>query len=217
MIMLGLYVTGEVPFKTVYLHGLVLDAKGKKMSKSKGNVINPLELTAKYGTDAFRMGLIIGNTPGTSLALSEDKIKAYKHFANKLWNITRFVLSSVEGEIVERDFDKYSEADIKLNEELKNLIVDISNDMDNYRMYLAAEKLYHYTWTRFASEILEESKTVLKEGSPEEIKSRKQFLLNTLSKLLITLHPFIPFVTEEIWKDMPIEGKGMLMVESWPV
>ncbi len=93
MIMLGLYVTGQIPFKTVYLHGLVLDAKGLKMSKSKGNVINPLDLTDKFGTDAFRMGLVIGNTPGTSLALSEDKISAYKKFANKLWNIGRFILT----------------------------------------------------------------------------------------------------------------------------
>src|SRR3989338_6060941 len=94
MIMLGLYVTGKVPFKTVYLHGLVLDAKGKKMSKSKGNVINPLDFTTKYGTDAFRIGLVIGNTPGTSLALSEDKIRAYKNFANKIWNIARFVITN---------------------------------------------------------------------------------------------------------------------------
>lgn len=217
MIMLGLYVTGKAPFKTVYLHGLVLDAKGKKMSKSKGNVINPLDLMDKYGTDAFRMGLVVGNTPGTSLALSEDKIRAYKNFANKLWNIARFVLTSVGEERLEKDFDKWSENDAKLNKELSDAFTDITSDMDNYRFYLAAEKLYHYSWHTFADIILEESKKILKEGSVEEIKSRKQFLLHTLSKILIALHPFTPFVTEEIWKDMPIDGKRMLIVEKWVV
>ncbi len=229
MIMLGLYVTGKVPFKTVYLHGLVLDGKGKKMSKSKGNVINPLELTEKYGTDAFRMGLIVGNTPGSSLALSEDKVRAYKNFANKLWNIARFVLTSVENEILEKDFDRWSDIDNSLKREFDAVLADITNDMENYRFYLAAEKLYHYSWHTFADSILENSKLVLKEGSAEgnteenkkenvgQIKSRKQFLLHTLSKILITLHPFTPFVTEEIWKDMPIPGKKMLIVEKWPI
>lgn len=217
MIMLGLYVTGKVPFKTVYLHGVVLDAKGKKMSKSKGNVINPLDLTAKFGTDAFRMGMIVGNTPGASLSLSEDKIKGYKHFANKLWNITRFVLTSVEGEKYVNGFKDWSDSDKKLIEEFDLIIKDVTSDMDNFRFYLASEKLYHYSWHRFADVILEESKKVLKEGNLEEIKSRKQFLLHTLSKLLKTLHPFIPFVTEEIWKDMPVDNKRMLIVEDWPV
>jgi valyl-tRNA synthetase len=217
MIMLGLYITGKVPFKTVYLHGVVLDAKGKKMSKSKGNVINPLDLTAKFGTDAFRMGMIVGNTPGSSLALSEDKIKGYKHFANKLWNITRFVLTSVEGEKYDKDFKDWSDLDKKMIEEFDLIIKDVTSDMDNFRFYLASEKLYHYSWHRFADVILEESKKVLKEGTVQEIKSRKQFLLHTLSKLLKTLHPFIPFVTEEIWKDMPVENKRMLIVEDWPV
>ena len=217
MIMLGLYVTGKVPFKTVYLHGLVLDAKGKKMSKSKGNVINPLDLTDKYGTDAFRMGLIVGNTPGTSLALSEDKIRAYKNFANKLWNITRFVLSSIENERLEKDFSKYSVKDTELIKDRDAMIKDVTSDLENFRLYLAAEKLYHYAWHRFADVILEESKEILKNGNNEEKKSRKQFLLHTLSRLLIALHPFIPFVTEEIWKDMPIDDKRMLLIENWPV
>lgn len=217
MIMLGLYVTGKVPFKTVYLHGLVLDAKGKKMSKSKGNVINPLDLCDKFGTDAFRMGMIIGNTPGTSIALSEDKIKGYKHFANKLWNITRFVLTSVEGEELNKDFKDWSTEDSKLNEEFNAILKDITDDLDNYRLYLAGEKMYHYAWHRFADVILEDSKKILKEGSESERKSRKQFLLNTLAKILISLHPFIPFVTEEIWKDMPIKDKRMLIVEDWVI
>jgi len=229
MIMLGLYVTDELPFKTVYMHGMVLDAKGQKMSKSKGNVINPLDLTEKYGTDAFRIGMIIGNTPGTSLALSEDKISAYKKFANKIWNVTRFVLSTTEGlgpkgetvpgvipVMYDPNFVRFTETDLKLVTELNEIIKDITSDMDNFRYYLAAEKIYHYVWHTFADFILEDSKKVLSFGTGDEIKSRKQLLLHILVKSLKILHPFMPFITEEIWGSMPIEGKNLLMVENWP-
>ncbi len=205
-----------VPFKTVYLHGLVRTASGEKMSKSKPETnINPLDMIEKYGADATRLSLIIGNGPGNDLKLSEDKIKGYKHFANKLWNITRFVLTSVDGEELDKGFDKWSDADAKLNEELSSLLKEITGDIENYRLYLAAEKLYHYAWHNFADVILEDSKKILKEGNEMEIKSRKQFLLHTLAKILKVLHPFIPYVTEEIWKDMPIQDKKMLMVEEW--
>jgi valyl-tRNA synthetase len=216
MIMLGLYVTGEVPFKTVYLHGLVLDAKGQKMSKSKGNVINPLDLTDKYGTDAFRMGMVVGNTPGTSLALSEDKIRAYKNYANKLWNIARFVLSSTGDIRYNSNFDKYEKIDLDHILEWKSVLADVTSDMDNFRFYMAGEKLYHYSWHNFADKILEESKKIITEGNDSQRNSRKNMLLQILSELLICLHPFIPFVTEEIWTDMPIEGEKMLIIESWP-
>jgi valyl-tRNA synthetase len=208
MIMLGLYITDKVPFKKVYLHGLVLDAKGQKMSKSKGNVINPLDLTKKYGTDAFRMGLIIGNTPGTSLALSEDKIRAYKNFANKLWNITRYVLTATEGEVLDSNYP--------ISKELLDLVADVTTDIENYRLYLAGEKLYHYAWHEFADVLIEKSKPILKDGSDAEKKEQKQFLLSTLATLLKALHPFIPYVTEEIWKDMPVKDRKLLMIEKWP-
>ena len=217
MIMLGLYVTGKVPFKTVYLHGLVLDAKGQKMSKSKGNVINPLTLTEKFGTDAFRMGLVVGNTPGTSLALSEDKVSGYKKFVNKLWNITRFVLESTEGEVVEAGFREFSTSDKEHLDRVSILTGEITKEMDDFKFYIAAEKIYHYAWHEFADKILEESKAILKDGSKADRKSRQQFLLHTLSVILRALHPFMPFVTEEIWSEMPIEGKSLLMVEKWPV
>jgi len=219
MIMLGLYVTGDVPFKTVYLHGLVLDAKGQKMSKSKGNVINPLTLTEKFGTDALRIGLVVGNTPGTSLALSEDKIRGYKNFANKLWNIARFVIENTEGEKFEKDFGTYTDTDAKLREERHDMLVDVTKDMDEYRFYMAAEKLYHYAWHTLADRILEESKEIFETGTPEEKKSRKQLLIHTLDKLLKALHPFAPFVTEEIWQlwKQPADKNGMLLVQEWPV
>lgn len=217
MIMLSLYVTGQIPFKTVYLHGLVLDAKGLKMSKSKGNVINPLDLTAKYGTDAFRMGLIIGNTPGTSLALSEDKISAYKKFANKLWNIARFIFTATEekGIAVEEKFQDFSTSDQELNAELEALVKDITLDMDNYRFYLAAEKIYHYAWHRFADIILEESKKVFDGADTAAINSRIQFLNQAFATILKVLHPFMPFITEEIWAHLPGGHKNLLIVEKW--
>ncbi|MDD5068409.1 MAG: valine--tRNA ligase [Candidatus Pacebacteria bacterium] len=214
MIMLGIYRTGKVPFKTVYLHGLVLDAKAQKMSKSKGNVINPLDLTEKFGTDAFRMGMVVGNTPGTSLALSEDKIRAYKNFANKIWNATRFVLESTQ------DFDTkasptVSEKDKGLLAELDDAMRDITKDMDNFRFYLAGEKLYHYFWNTFADVIIEESKPIIS-GTDESAKqSRQSTLLHILKTCLKALHPFVPFVTEEIWSSLE-DTESLLMVENWP-
>jgi valyl-tRNA synthetase len=215
MIMLGLYVTGKIPFKTVYLHGLVLDAKGQKMSKSKGNVINPLDLTEKYGTDAFRIGMIIGNTPGTSLALSEDKIRAYKNFANKIWNIARFVLTNTENTEINEKFENYSTKDIELIKEQEEILKSATTDMDNFRFYIAGEKLYHYIWHNFADIILEDSKKIFDSENNTDKESRKQFLLNTLDKMLKSLHPFMPFVTEEIWQLW--KNNSLLMTEKWPI
>jgi valyl-tRNA synthetase len=199
MVIFGLYLTNKSPFHTVYLHGLVNDSKGKKMSKSKGNVINPLTLTEKYGTDALRIALIVGNTPGTDLALQEDKVKGYKNFANKIWNITRFILDN-------SDASSSPPEKNKLIEEFENLTKDITEDMENFRFYLASEKIYHYVWHRFADEIIEESK------KNEEIKSSLPYILENSLKLL---HPFMPFVTEEIWSMLP-NRKNLLIVESWP-
>jgi valyl-tRNA synthetase len=194
--MLGLYRTGKVPFKKVYMHGLVRDAKGQKMSKSKGNVISPLEISSQYGTDALRMGLVVGNTPGTNLNLDPKKIEAYKKFANKLWNITRFTLMQErKGEIIP-----------VLKEEFDAMAADVTKDIVEDRIYMAAEKLYHYAWDRFAAEILEESK-----GKPEYAETLYYLLENSLK----LLHPFMPFITEEIWGSLP--GKNsLLIVERWP-
>lgn len=196
MIMLGLYRTGKIPFKDIYLHGLVRDAGRQKMSKSKGNVLNPIDVAEKYGTDALRMALLVGNTPGADMALSEDKIKSYKLFANKVWNITRFVLTQERTGEIKKDLKK----------EIDALVVEVTGDIENYRIYMAAEKLYHYVWDRFAAEIIEESK-----GKPEYGETLYYILEHSLK----LLHPFMPFVTEEIWQSMP--GKsGFIMVEEWP-
>lgn len=203
MLMLGKYITGKLPFNTIYLHGLVLDAKGQKMSKSKGNVINPLELTEKYGTDAFRMALVVGNTPGTSLALSEDKIKAYKHFANKIWNASRFVLENTEE--LDPDTQDLNTEDIQILNEFKDLLVDITLDMDNYRFYLAGEKIYHYFWHTFADIVIEKKKK----------EEDKRILIILLKEQLKILHPFMPFVTEKIW-EMIFGENDILMIQKWP-
>ncbi len=216
MIMLGLYVTGEIPFKNVYYHGMVLDAKGQKMSKSKGNVIDPLTLTDKYGTDAFRIGMIVGNTPGTSLSLSEDKIRAYKNYANKLWNIARFVESNTEDIKYDENFSDYTEDDLNLRDELNNLIKEITDEMNEYKFYLVGEKIYQYTWARFADIIIEDSKKIFENGNKREITSRRAFLTHTLDILLKILHPFMPFVTEEIWQTIK-KNDSLLMVQKWPI
>jgi valyl-tRNA synthetase len=210
MIMFGLYLTQKTPFHTVYLHGMVNDAHGKKMSKSKGNVINPLDLTSKYGTDALRMALVVGNTPGTDLSMREDKVKGYKHFANKLWNVARFVLENTE----QAEPVSFTEQDKALFDEFEALARDVTTDIDEYRIYLAAEKTYHYAWHRFADEILEESKAIMN-SDPTLAQSRALLLRTLLINILKLLHPFMPFVTEEIWQSIP-ETENLLMVASWP-
>jgi len=217
MILMSTYLLGEIPFKTVYLHGLVRDAQGRKMSKSLGNIIDPLDVAKKYGADAVRMSLIIGTGPGNDSKMSEDKIRAYKNYANKLWNISRFVLSSCEGITLDKNFDKYTEKDLELTKEINRTILDITKDMEAFRFYMAGEKIYQYTWSRFADVIIEESKPIILNGTPEEKLSRQQFLLHTLEKILKVLHPFMPFVTEEIWSMFPITNKKLLIVEKWPI
>lgn len=214
MILMTGCLLNDIPFKTVYLHGLVRDAKGRKMSKSLDNIIDPLDMIAKYGADATRLSLIIGTGPGNDMKLSEDKVRGYKNFSNKLWNITRFVLSSTEKTELIKGFDDYVEADRSLQRELDELSTDVTTDMENFRYYLAGEKLYQYAWHRFADVILEESKKILKEGNEAEKQSRRQFLLHALDRLLRALHPFIPYVTEEIWQEL-YRGESMLMVEEW--
>jgi len=212
MILMTQFALGDIPFRTIYLHGLVRDAKGQKFSKSLGNGIDPIDMIEKFGADAVRMALIVGNTPGTDMRLSEDKIKGYKHFSNKLWNIARFVFENTD------DTDgvaPLTEADSTLLAELDALLIDVASDLDAYRVYLGAEKLYHYVWDRFAAELLEESKPLLAGSDEVANASRKTLLRTLLSRSLHALHPFMPFVTEEIWRSFPGK-KDFLMTGAWP-
>ena len=225
MILMTGCLVGEVPFKTVYLHGLVRDGKGKKMSKSLGNIIDPLDMIAKYGADATRLSLIIGTGPGNDSKLSEDKVKGYKNFSNKIWNITRFILSAAEGErygltsVPRIEFDAsfkgWTSAEQIYLKQLNDLIVEITKEMDEYKFYLVGEKLYQYVWRELADKILEESKSVLNGEDMNARTARVQFLLYALRTTLKALHPFMPYVTEEIWQDIN-RGQSLLIVEEWP-
>ncbi len=211
MIMLGIYRTGVSPFKYVYLHGLVRDAKGKKMSKSKGNVVSPLEVSEVYGTDALRMGLIVNNAPGADMNLDPNKVGAYKKFANKIWNATRFVLEKAGDanpavELIEKDIELYKSWQEKLK--------DITSDIDNFRLHLASEKIYDYFWKTFCDQIIETHK--LRIQNNEDAESAKLLLMKILKENIITLHPFMPFITEELWQYVG-DTNNMLMVEPWPI
>lgn len=217
MIMMSGYALGQIPFRTVYLHGTVRDDKGRKMSKSLGNGLNPIEVAAEFGTDAARMALIIGNTPGTDFKISKDKIKAYKHFANKLWNISRFVLENAGDVEYQENFADYTQADEELDREKQAILESVTEHLEQHRYHLAAEELYHYAWHRLADEILEDSKSVFKAGNEAAIISRQQFLLQTLRQIITALHPFMPFVTEEIWSIITQGQAGLLIVAPWPI
>ena len=161
------------------------------------------------------MSLVVGVGPGNDSKIDEQKIKAYKLFSNKLWNVARFVLSSTEKWPYDSAFPTWSDADAAHMKVLNDLIAEVTREMDEYKFYLVAEKLYHYVWHEFADKILEESKAILG-GADEKAKaSRAQFLIHAHIAILKLLHPFMPFVTEEIWKDVPMAGKTMLMVEKW--
>ena len=213
MILMSAFHLGQVPFRTVMIHGLVRDKQGRKFSKSLGNGGDPIEMTEKYGTDALRMGLLVGTAIGNDIRFDEDKVKGYKHFANKLWNITRFVLENGDGADLSASL---TEGDRGLVEELAAVASDLTKDMENYRIYLAAEKAYHYAWDRLAAELLEESKPLFL-GTDEVAKaSRKRVLFMLLTDTVKILHPFMPFVTEEIYQSLPTKSTDFLMVDSWP-
>lgn len=215
MILMSQYLLGTIPFENVYLHGMVRTADGKKMSKSLGDkAIDPLDIITKYGNDALRMSMIIGNTPGNDLKLNENDIRGYAKFTNKVWNASRFVLEQI------KDFDANNleildEEDTLSNEELKKFLAEISKEMNEYRFSLVAEKLYHYFWHTFADIIIERSKKKILDN--KNVDSAKTLIFTHLTILLKALHPFIPFVTEEIWSMMPKKGdENLLMVEKWP-
>ena len=212
MILMSTYLIGQIPFNTVYLHGLVRDKDGKKISKSLGNNIDPIDMIHEYGADAVRMALIIGTGPGNDTRVSVEKCKAYKHFANKLWNITRFVTTAGDKPDTQPTLTPLDEQKIT---ELNTLVEKITKDMEEYNLYLAGEKLYHYIWHRFADEIIEETKPVLAQGSNSEKQSSLWMLHTILSTSLKTLHPFMPFITEELWS--MLNNAQLLLVEKWPV
>jgi valyl-tRNA synthetase len=217
MILMSTYILGEIPFETVYLHGLVRDAKGQKMSKSKGNATDPLEMITKYGGDAVRMSLIVGTGPGADTNFSEDKVRAYKKYANKIWNISRFIIEKTEGITV--DLDKHptlSEKDAAAIKELNEVIDYVGTHVSEYKLHLAAEHLYHFTWHTLADVLIEERKAILADGTEEEKYSAAWTLRTILETILKLHHPFMPFITEEIWSLLPARSLP-LIVTPWPL
>ncbi len=207
MILMTTYTLGDVPFKTVYLHGLVRDEQGRKMSKSLGNIIDPLDMIEKYGTDATRLSLLLGSTPGNDMKLSEEKIAGFRNFTNKLWNMSRFMLLNIS------DPKKDSAVPVAktlsdrwILSRLSQVIFDSINDLEKYNLSSAGERLRDFTWGDLADWYLEIAKI---EGEKSDILN---YLLNSILKLW---HPFMPYVTETLWKEIYGE-ENILMVEKYP-
>lgn len=207
MIVLGLYVTNKVPFKDVYLHGMVRSEDGRKMSKSLGNVIDPNEVISSHGSDALRMGMIAGRSAGQSAAYSPSKITAARNFSNKLWNIARFVENVIGDNYEYRDRPlPLSAADHWILNRLGTATKKISKDLDNYRFSEAYDTLYHVVWDDFADWYIEASKAEPNHG----------VLAYGLETILKLAHPFAPFVTETIWQTLKWEGDSLLISSHWP-
>ncbi|OGY75316.1 MAG: valine--tRNA ligase [Candidatus Jacksonbacteria bacterium RIFOXYA2_FULL_43_12] len=216
MILMTTYALGEVPFKTVYLHGLVRDKEGRKMSKSLGNGIDPVKMIKKYGADAVRLSLIIGTTPGNDVRLYEEKIAAYRNFINKIWNIARYIIenekSKTKNEKPQLKIKNLQHSDQWILYELEKLIKNVNHNLEHYHFSRAGEDIYDFIWHKLADWYIEAAKV-------EAVPHQQELLDYILKKCLVMLHPFVPFVTEEIWGIMNIEQgaikNNLLMIEPW--
>lgn len=214
MILMTTYEMDEVPFKHVYLHGLVRDEQGRKMSKSLGNIINPLDVSAMYGTDAVRLSLVIGSAPGNDSKIWDEKIAGFRNFTNKLWNISRFIMMSVEGvRRVEEKPEPKTMTDQWLLSRLDEVTSQVTASLEKYDFSVAGEILRDFTWNEFADWYLEIAKIQL---ADEDTKiSTEDILLHALEVLMKLWHPFMPFVTEDIWGRLA-KNDDLLMVQEWP-
>jgi valyl-tRNA synthetase len=211
MIMLGLYATGKVPFKKVLIHGLIRDKKGKKISKSKGNVVNPIEMVEKYGADALRMALIWGALIENDIALSEDNIKGQRNFANKIWNVARFIFMEPPAKRTNklRAPRTKNGDDKKIIKELRSTVRKATRLLDKYRLNEAAKELYDFFWNKFANDYLEKTKK-------RRIEAQKT-LEYVLQESLKLLHPFMPYVTETIWQEEKDRFDSPILITApWP-
>jgi len=216
MMMMGIHFMGDVPFKDVYVHALVRDEDGKKMSKSKGNVIDPLDVIDRYGTDAFRFTLAAFAAQGRDIKMSEKRVEGYRHFINKLWNAARFALMHLE-----QGYEKINSQNLSLPDQwilsrLERVTADVANALDGYRFNDAAGALYNFVWHEFCDWYLEAVKPALydKQG-PEAKEATRSVLWRVWRDTLVLLHPFIPFVTEEIWHHLP-GTNGSIMKAAYP-
>jgi len=246
MIMLGIYCTGKVPFKYVYLHGMIRDKDKQKMSKSKGNVINPLGIVEDRGADALRMSLVFGSEADSDVVVAEDKVIAQQRFANKIWNASKFVIANTSdpnsplfvkeglGEIFHPNV-KYSKDDKWILKELEKTVKKVTTDIENFKFHEAAQEAYHFFWHKFCDKTIEDVKIRIANASPDaeagsprfdpprlgeaganQVEAGKLVLWTVLYNSLKLLHPFMPFVTEAIYQKLPSRPKELLMIEEWP-
>lgn len=209
MIMLGLYLDDKkVPFKDLYFHGLILDPQGKKMSKSKGNVVAPVDLAARYGTDALRFGLVIGSSAAGDIPLPEEKMVGGRNFANKLWNMSRFVMLQLGGQMPREEGHPITDADRHILDQRTAATAEIAGHLNHYRFAQALQTIHEFAWHQFADVYVEQAKQQMNPNT-------QAILFETLTTILKLAHPFMPFVTEAIWEQLP-ERQGLLMQERWP-
>ena len=216
MIFSSLEHMGEVPFKTVLFHGLVRDAQGRKMSKSLGNGIDPLEVIANYGADTLRFTLATGNAPGNDMRFSDEKVLASRNFANKLWNAARFVLMNLDEQVGPDQLPEQLRIEDKwILSQYNDLVKDVTENMDRFELGIAVSKLYDFIWDVFCDWYLELTKPRVAQGGQTRVDVQK-VLVYVLTGVLKLLHPYMPFITEEIWQALPHNGES-IMVSSWPV
>ena len=216
MIFSSIYNTGKVPFHHVLFTGLIRDPQGRKMSKSLGNGVDPIDVVNEYGADALRFTLITGNSPGNDMRYDEKRILASRNFANKLWNASRFVLMNIEeGDDLEFKGENLELEDKWILKRLNDVIIDVSKNLDKYEIGLAADRIEDFIWNEYCDWYIEFAKIRLC-GDDEAAKANvKKVLLYVLKNMLVLLHPFMPFITEEIYSSLP-NKKDLLIVEDWP-
>ena len=216
MIFSALEYTGKVPFDTVLIHGLVRDAQGRKMSKSLGNGIDPLEIIDQYGADALRFSLATGNSPGNDMRFMPEKIEASRNFANKLWNANRFILMNLdENEPAPHIPENLATEDKWILSQFNSLVKAVTNSLENYELGIAVQNLYDFIWDVFCDWYIEIAKIRLNGDNEEGKKTAKAVLVYVMSNTLKLLHPFMPFITEEIWLALPHDGESV-MISQWP-
>ncbi len=216
MIFSGCEQTGKAPFHTVLIHGLIRDGKGRKMSKSLGNGIDPLEVAERYGADALRMNMITGNSPGNDMRFYVERCEAMRNFANKIWNASRYVLMNLQ---IEKNAlpqsGELEPADKWILSKLNTLIAEVTDNLEKYELGIAVQKVYDFIWDSYCDWYIELTKARLYEGGAESRLAAQKVLLYVLDQFLKLLHPFMPFLTEEIWQAIPHEGSS-IMLQSWP-
>ena len=216
MIFSGLEHMGEVPFNTVFFHGLIRDAQGRKMSKSLGNGVDPLDVISVYGADALRFTLVTGNSPGNDLRFSEEKVSASRNFANKIWNAARFILMNIKGKDIDCALPKklYTSDKWILNR-FNNVTAAVTENLEKFELGMAVNKLYDFIWDDFCDWYIELAKIRMNGADEESADSARRVLVWTMSNTLKLLHPFMPYITEEIWQTLPHDGEA-LIVAKWP-